>query len=99
MIRRFAPLCAVFVCACASSTDRTASDPAVVTSDVRNFVRAWTQLTPDDTTCSVLDSYLRDESPGMRAYRSKFDVSRRDICQAARRMPERARVMRSNWRR
>jgi len=61
----------------------------VSTSDVHRFLAAIHDMPPSDSTCSALDAYLRDESPGLAAYRRKFDVGRPELCAALHQNPER----------
>ena len=62
--------------------------PKVVTSDVHHFVAAFANWNPADTTCRSLQPYLQAASPGLKAYRDKFDMSPADLCTAVRRDPK-----------
>lgn len=83
-------VCVALALGCAPASEE--NDPSrldVSVSDVRSFVDAWTRLDPSDSTCEALAGYWNRESPGLHAYRRKFDVSQRDLCAAVRRFPER----------
>jgi hypothetical protein len=67
----------------------------VVTSDVHNFVAAFSQWTPADTTCPSLGGYLKAGSRGLKAYRDKMDMGPADLCRAVRRDPKRYAALRS----
>jgi len=57
-------------------------------ADVHLFVSAWEKLSPSDSSCTALRSYWESGSPGLGAYRGKFNVSLGDLCSAVRRNPE-----------
>ena len=63
--------------------------PVVSTSDVHRFVEAARHMASADTTCAVLEGYLRDGSPGLAAYARKFSVGRAELCAAVHRQPDR----------
>jgi len=80
----------VLLAACGPPREKRESNQLEVSaSDVHHFVDAWKQLDASDSTCAPLSEYLRQESRGLKAYRSKFDVGQRDICSAIRRSPGR----------
>lgn len=62
---------------------------ALDTSDLHRFVAAYAAASPSDSTCTWLNPYLREGTPGLRAYTRKHEVSRADLCQAIRRQPTR----------
>lgn len=61
----------------------------VSTADVHNFVSAWKQLTPADSTCVALEPYWSSATPGLESYARKFDVTHPDLCAAIRQRSER----------
>jgi hypothetical protein len=78
--------------ACAATPDDTRgpeAPPAISTGDVHRFLTAAHAMSPSDSTCTALDAYLRNESPGLAAYRHKFDVGRPELCAAMHQNPER----------
>ena len=77
--------------ACDSTADDArspATPPAVSTGDVHRFLAATHGMSPRDSTCVALDSYLRGGSAGLAAYRRKFDVGRPELCAAIQQRPE-----------
>jgi len=85
-------VCMLMNVACAAASDDTrgpAAPPVVSTADVRRFLAAVHDMPPGDSTCIALDAYLRRESPGLAAYRHKFDVGRPEVCAAMHQNPER----------
>lgn len=73
-------------CGAHSAAEKT---PKVVTSDVDRFVSAFANWNPADTACRSLEPYLKAASPGLKAYRDKFDMSPADLCTAVRHDPKR----------
>jgi hypothetical protein len=73
----------------ASSVTATRSAPVVSAADVHHFVAAARNIGPTDTSCAALNHYLRAGTPGLNAYRRKFDVGRPELCAALHRDPDR----------
>lgn len=75
--------------ACSAEPQERDADAAVSVADVHAFVAAWRNLAPPDTGCAALTPYWESASPGLRAYRRKFDVTFASLCAAVRASPER----------
>jgi hypothetical protein len=67
----------------------SAATGAVSAADVHNFVSAWKQWSPADSTCLALEPYWRSATPGLEFYARKFDVTQADLCSAVRKKPTR----------
>jgi hypothetical protein len=76
-----------FAAACESGARGSHVVPEVSSVDVHRFVVAWKRLDPSDSTCTALAEYLRQGSPGLNAYRQKFEVTQADLCTAVRHSP------------
>jgi hypothetical protein len=74
---------------CRSKSDPAPESVEVSVADVHLFVDAWRRLDAADSTCAPIADYLRHESRGLAAYRSKFGVGQRDLCLAIHRSPAR----------
>lgn len=76
-------LALVLTAACSSGAEPGAG-PRVSTGDVHRFVQAFRQIGSSDSTCASLDAYFREGTAGLKAYSSKFDVGRSEVCAALR---------------
>jgi uncharacterized membrane protein len=65
------------------------SRPVVHTTDLHRFVDLALPSGALDTTCAGLDRYFGGASPGLEAYRRKYDVGPAELCAAILRTPER----------
>ncbi len=65
------------------------SRPLVHTTDLHRFVDLALPSGTLDTTCAGLDAYFAGASPGLLAYRRKFEVGPAELCAAILRTPER----------
>lgn len=63
--------------------------PVLVTSDVHRFVELALPGGSVDTSCAGVEQYFAGGSPGLAAYRRKFDMGPAELCAAMRRTPER----------
>jgi hypothetical protein len=82
-MKRIATLALLGVVASCGARPSSAADTlAVDDGDTHRFVDALRRVARSDTLCLPFDAYIAAGSAGLRAYASKFDLTRNDLCRA-----------------